>query len=72
MKIADVLPLYKSKSPLETTNYRPISLLLTISKILEKVIYKRIYTFLTTIINYMTVNMASKPSIPVRMLSMNY
>ena len=46
MKVADVVPLYKSKSPLETTNYRPISLLLTISKILEKVIYKRIYSFL--------------------------
>ena len=46
MKVADVVPLYKSKSPMETTNYRPISLLLTISKILEKVIYKRIYSFL--------------------------
>ena len=46
MKVADVVPLYKSKSPLETTNYRPISLLLTFYKILEKVIYKQIYSFL--------------------------
>ena len=36
MKIAEVVPLYKSKSPHEECNYRPISLLTTISKILEK------------------------------------
>ena len=36
MKRADVTPLYKSKDQHECTNYRPISLLLTISKLLEK------------------------------------
>ena len=46
MKDADIIPLHKSKDPLETTNYRPISLLLTLSKILEKIIYKRVYGFL--------------------------
>ena len=46
MKLADVIPLHKSKDPLESTNYRPISLLLTISKLLEKVVYKRTYDFL--------------------------
>ena len=46
MKYADITPLYKSKCKYETTNYRPISLLLTISKILEKVVYKRTYHFL--------------------------
>ena len=46
MKLADVVPLHKSKDPLESTNYRPISLLLTISKLLEKVVYKRTYDFL--------------------------
>ena len=47
MKKADVIPLYKSKDDQECTNYRPISLLLTISKLLEKVIYTRTYNFLT-------------------------
>ena len=46
MKYTDITPLYKSKCKYETTNYRPISLLLTISKILEKVVYKRTYHFL--------------------------
>ena len=46
MKYADITPLYKSKCKYETTNYRPISLLITLSKILEKVVYKRTYHFL--------------------------
>ena len=46
MKIAEVVPLYKGKSKHEVENYRPISLLLTISKLLEKIVYKRVYNFL--------------------------
>ena len=46
MKLAEVVPLYKSKDRQLTENYRPISLLVTISKILEKIIYKRTYGFL--------------------------
>ena len=47
MKLAEVVPLYKSKEHYLESNYRPISLLTTISKILEKVVYKRVYRFLT-------------------------
>ena len=46
MKLADVVPLFKSKDRNECTNYRPISLLLTISKLLEKIVYCRTYKFL--------------------------
>ena len=46
MKCALVVPLYKAKAKDEVTNYRPISLLMTISKIIEKVIYKRVYNYL--------------------------
>ena len=46
MKLAEVVPLYKSKEHFLETNYRPISLLTTISKVLEKIIYTRVYTFL--------------------------
>ena len=46
MKLADVFPLHKGKEKFLPTNYRPISLLLTISKELEKLIYTRTYSFL--------------------------
>lgn len=45
-KIAEVIPIYKNKGKEKVENYRPISLLPTISKILEKIIHKRIYKFL--------------------------
>ena len=47
MKLAEVIPLHKGKAKDNEANYRPISLLLTISKILEKVMYNKIYDFLT-------------------------
>ena len=46
MKLAEVVPLYKSKEHYLENNYRPISLLMTMSKILEKIMYKRVYSFL--------------------------
>ena len=48
MKDAEVVPLYKSKEKDLCVNYRPISLLITISKILENIVYKRTYNFLDT------------------------
>jgi hypothetical protein len=42
MKLAKVVPIYKAKSKELLTNYRPISLLPNISKILEKVVYGRL------------------------------
>ena len=46
MKQAKVIPLYKGKDMELVINYRPISLLITLSKILEKLIYRFVYTFL--------------------------
>ena len=48
LKIAKVNPVFKKEDPHEICNYRPISILPSISKILEKNIYKRLYTFLNT------------------------
>ena len=41
-KVAKVIPLYKSGSQAEIDNYRPISILPTLSKILEKIVYKQL------------------------------
>ena len=46
MKQAEVIPLYKKKERDNPTNYRPVSLLNAISKIIEKVIYLRLYDFM--------------------------
>ena len=48
MKIADIFPLFKNKERNLCTNYRPISLLITVSKILEKIMYNRVYSFLNS------------------------
>ena len=46
MKQAEVVPLYKGKDMDLVINYRPISLLITILKLLEKVVYRCVYSFL--------------------------
>ena len=47
MKIAKVIPLYKNKNPQHLNNYRPISLLPSISKILERVVHCRLNNFMS-------------------------
>ena len=46
LKISKVIPLHKKYSKLEVVNYRPISLLSNINKILEKLVSSRVYSFL--------------------------
>ena len=46
MKLTDTVPLYKNKERYIIDNYRLISLLITLSKILEKLIHKRVYNHL--------------------------
>ena len=46
LKTAKVVPVFKKDSKSNYSNYRPISLLSNIEKILEKRMYKRLYTFL--------------------------
>ena len=46
LRTAKVVPVFKKDSKLNYSNYRPISLLSNIEKILEKLMYKRLYTFL--------------------------
>ena len=45
-KQAKVIPIHKKKSKSDMNNFRPISLLPVISKILEKIVYDRVFKFL--------------------------
>ena len=45
-KYAEIIPIYKSSSKSQTTNYRPIALISNIAKILEKIIHKRLSDYL--------------------------
>ena len=46
LKTSKIIPIYKKGSKLECSNYRPISLLSNIDKILERLMYNRLYNFL--------------------------
>jgi len=45
LKIAKVIPIYKVKAKEISSNYRPISLLPSVSNNLEKIVHKRLYFF---------------------------
>ena len=47
LKVARVTPIYKSGSKDEFSNYRPISVLPICSKILEKIVHKQLYKYVT-------------------------
>ena len=46
LKIAKVIPIYKSGSTMELNNYRPISVLNIYSKVFERIMYDRLTQFL--------------------------
>ena len=48
LKTAKVVPVFKKDSKLDYSYYRPISLLSKVEKILEKLMYKRLYHFLNS------------------------
>ena len=45
LKIAKATPVYKKGSKLECANYRPVTLLLNVDKIIEKLMHKRLIGF---------------------------
>ena len=46
MKIAKVIPIYKSGDKSQVSNYRPISILPAFSKVFERILYNRVYNHL--------------------------
>ena len=46
LKIANVIPLYKSDDSMLFNNYKPVSILCVLSKIFEKIMYNKVTAFL--------------------------
>ena len=46
-KTAKVIPLFEKADKQDASNYRPISILPTLSKILEKAVHTQLYAYLT-------------------------
>ena len=46
LKLVNAIPIFKKGSRLIISNYRPISLLSNLNKIFEKIMFKRIYSFI--------------------------
>ena len=45
LKIAEVVPIYKSGNRMEMSNYRPITLISNLAKIFQKIVYVRLQSF---------------------------
>ena len=45
LKIAEIIPIYKKGDTNKATNYRPIALLSQFNKLMEKVIFSRLYSY---------------------------
>ena len=49
LKLADITPIFKNNNRFLKTNYRPISMLPTLTKIYEKMLYSQIYEYFDSI-----------------------
>ena len=50
-KLANVTPIFKKGDPLNKTNYRPVSVLPLISKVIEKIIYNQVSEYMQQYLN---------------------
>jgi len=57
LKYSEVKPLYKNGDASDLSNYRPISLLISFSKVIEKILHKRLYDFFDQQKNLLKSNM---------------
>ena len=67
LKSANVIPVFKKGDKLEVNNYRPISLISNISKVIEKLIHRRLNSFLEQIIFFIHLSLVSEIDILLHM-----
>jgi len=59
LKFAEIKPIYKKGNKINTSNYRPVSLFISFSKIFETIIYNRLYDHINDIKCLLMKNWAS-------------
>ena len=57
LKFGVVYPIHKGESKLTCSNYRPISILLILSKTLKKLMHKRLFQYLNNLLYYINTNL---------------
>ena len=72
LKIAKATPIYKKNDKKQVTNYRPISVLPVVSKIIETVIADQLNAYLLKTICSVHSNMGSEKNLPLSLLQLNY
>ena len=51
LKLADIIPVFKKKNTLHKVNYRPVSVLPSISKVFEKLMQKQLSGYISNYIS---------------------
>ena len=69
LKISKVTPIFKSGAEDNVSNYRPISILYVVSKVLERIMYNRVYNYLDSKAFFMKTSLVFKE---ITQLNMRY
>ena len=51
LKLSDIVPVFKKLDPTDKTNFRPVSVLPSMSKVFEKIMYDQLYEYAETFLN---------------------
>ena len=70
LKLSHIVPVHERKDPSDKCNYKPVSILLLLSKVFEKIMYDQLYIYMNNFLNELFCGFA-KP-IQHNMLFLNY
>ena len=69
LKIAKVIPIFKSGNKDSIENYRPISIISVFTKVLKKIMYKHLINFVDKMTFSININLVSEDNIQLITLS---
>ena len=51
LKLSNITPVFKKLDPSDKANYRPVSILPSVSKVFEKIMYDQLYEYIESFLN---------------------